>query len=334
MNEELRRAEEQFAPRFAEAEKIPDEKARKAKIEGLRNSFGTKQSIIRKKYGVRLRERRTKAEIIAERERIGLLKQEKERNKAQIASPTPSIVGASSQSAVNTARAAAAVWEEHEAKRRRLDGVGGYQTPYKPIPPVANDNTPTARKTLTIAEIGGSLSGAAATVATRDPTVPEPASHPPSTRIYEQESARVEVHEPAASAPSKQDSFKPEPPFSTSDTPSGDEDGEDVTEVVAATGDKRNGNQNGNSVLPHHQQSRAPSKSVTGTQHDLRNQDGDISMGEAVRDTSAVAAAAEPSESATDGGDESSDDDDDEDIPATLPAKKPVVGTSAGMLQK
>ena len=42
------------------------------RLEGLRNSFGTRQSIVRKKFGVRLRERRTKAEILAERERMGI----------------------------------------------------------------------------------------------------------------------------------------------------------------------------------------------------------------------------------------------------------------------
>ncbi|KAH8676056.1 hypothetical protein BX600DRAFT_454239 [Xylariales sp. PMI_506] len=70
MEEDLRLAEEAFAPRFKHAESIEDPAERKQKQEALQNSFSTKQSIIRKKYGVRLRQRRTKAEIEAERERL------------------------------------------------------------------------------------------------------------------------------------------------------------------------------------------------------------------------------------------------------------------------
>ncbi len=51
----------------AQAELMGSLEDRRVRLDGLRNSFGTKQSMIRKKYGVRLRERRTKAEIEAER---------------------------------------------------------------------------------------------------------------------------------------------------------------------------------------------------------------------------------------------------------------------------
>jgi hypothetical protein len=206
MNEELLAAEEKYAPRFAEANQIPDENARKAKIEGLRNSFGTKQSMIRKKYGVRLRERRTKAEIQAERERMGLQKLEKEREKVARASAAaqPHGVNASAHvdavsrpsggngwTAANTPRANA-VWEEHDTKRRRMDEGGGYHTAYKAVA----DDTPT-RKPLSVSEMGSGLSGAAATAAMHDPTLP-PSSQP--TRVYEQSGARVEIHEPSKAA--------------------------------------------------------------------------------------------------------------------------------------
>ncbi|EJT76039.1 hypothetical protein GGTG_05963 [Gaeumannomyces tritici R3-111a-1] len=72
LNEELRQAEVQFAERFKQADAIVDHNERRTKLDGLRNSFGTKQSIIRKKYGVKLRERRTRAEIEAERQRMGI----------------------------------------------------------------------------------------------------------------------------------------------------------------------------------------------------------------------------------------------------------------------
>lgn len=70
LEEELRLAELSYRPRFQEVANIPDANERLKKQEGLQNSFSTKQSIIRKKYGVRLRQRRTKAEIDAERERV------------------------------------------------------------------------------------------------------------------------------------------------------------------------------------------------------------------------------------------------------------------------
>ncbi|KAK3400212.1 hypothetical protein B0T20DRAFT_391743 [Sordaria brevicollis] len=176
MDADLQEAERKFAPRFAEAYKIPDENERRIKIEGLRNSFGTKQSMIRKKYGVRLRQRRTKAEIQAEEERMGVeklkrqYKEEKKARKAanaaagagasgslEAAPPRPS--GSSGWVAANAPRANA-VWEEHEAKRRRTDASGTYSTPTK--------------STLSVSEMGGGLAGVAATAETHDPTRPPP----------------------------------------------------------------------------------------------------------------------------------------------------------------
>lgn len=195
MNDELKAAEEKYAPRFAEANLIADENLRRMKIEGLRNSFGTKQSMIRKKYGVRLRERRTKAEIFAERERLGLKKAEKERARelaraaagSQPLGSTPSSsadstsrpAGSSGWTAANTPRASAAS-DHHDAKRRRTDDDGGFQTPYKAL----NDDTPT-RKTP---------SGPSPPVAFQDSSATA-ASHP--TKVYEQSGARVEIHEPS-----------------------------------------------------------------------------------------------------------------------------------------
>ncbi|KAK4155022.1 hypothetical protein C8A00DRAFT_32200 [Chaetomidium leptoderma] len=200
MNDELAGAEEKYAPRFAEAGLILDENLRRIRVEGLRNSFGTKQSMIRKKYGVRLRERRTKAEIQAERERMGLKKAEKEKAKASAGARPPHgsspsakadlasrPTGGSGWTAANTPRTNA-TWGEHDAKRRRTDEGGGYQTPYKSLA----DETPT-RKTLSVSGIGGGLAGSSATAAAHDPTLP-PGSQP--ARVYEQAGARVEIHEP------------------------------------------------------------------------------------------------------------------------------------------
>ncbi len=204
MNEELQAAEEKYQPRFAEANLIADEAQRKMRLEGLRNSFGTKQSMIRKKYGVRLRERRTKAEIQAEKERLGIKRAEKE--KATIAAAradaAPRPAAPSGWTAANTPRANPG-WEDHDAKRRRTDEAGGYQTPYRTLA----HETPT-RKTLSVSEMGGGLAGSAATAAMHDPTLPPP-SQP--SRVYEQSGARVEIHEPThpADARSRSESATP-----------------------------------------------------------------------------------------------------------------------------
>ncbi|KUI69074.1 hypothetical protein VM1G_04698 [Cytospora mali] len=70
MQQELREAEIKYGERMRQANMIPDEAEKKQRLDGLSNSFGTKQSLIRKKYGVRLRMRRTKAEIQLERDRM------------------------------------------------------------------------------------------------------------------------------------------------------------------------------------------------------------------------------------------------------------------------
>ncbi|KAK3985123.1 hypothetical protein QBC44DRAFT_335686 [Cladorrhinum sp. PSN332] len=153
MNAELHEAELKYGPRFAEAELIADEKERRAKVDGLRNSFGTKQSMIRKKYGVRLRERRKKAEIAAEKERLGI-KAEKEN---AIAAAKEALArhagGVASDLAIS--RPAGSGWvaantpkdegQQHDAKRRRVSEGSGYDTPYKRLPGEEEDETPTRK---------------------------------------------------------------------------------------------------------------------------------------------------------------------------------------------
>lgn len=72
LNDELLRAEQTYSEKFREAGEIPDPGERNTQLGNLKNSFGTRQSLIRKKWGVRLRERRTRAEIEAEKARMGL----------------------------------------------------------------------------------------------------------------------------------------------------------------------------------------------------------------------------------------------------------------------
>ncbi|KXJ95735.1 hypothetical protein Micbo1qcDRAFT_230915 [Microdochium bolleyi] len=72
MEEEMREAERKYAPRIKEAEAIEDPAERKRQLGNLHNSFSTRQSGIRKRYGVRLRIRRTRAEIEAQQSRMGI----------------------------------------------------------------------------------------------------------------------------------------------------------------------------------------------------------------------------------------------------------------------
>ncbi|KAI0553528.1 hypothetical protein F4679DRAFT_529409 [Xylaria curta] len=146
LDEELRQAELNYAPRFKEAEEIRDPLLRKSKLESLQNTFSTKQSMIRKRYGVRLRVRRTRAEIEEEKSRLGL--------KHGPSSPNPTTSTPS-------------------VKRQRSDdasnGVGGPSYisrgpgPQTPIPPPSNH--------MSLSQINNSgLGGSTATAATTDPT--------------------------------------------------------------------------------------------------------------------------------------------------------------------
>ncbi|KAI8960120.1 hypothetical protein F5Y11DRAFT_330838 [Daldinia sp. FL1419] len=146
--EELRQAELTYTARFKEAEAIQDPAQRQLKIDGLQNSFSTKQSIIRKKYGVRLRNRRTKAEIDSERQRMGF----KHDSPGQ-PEGTPS------------------------AKRQRTDEGPSYQTP-QPQPQAPPSRSEPERKAvhIPVADMSSGLGGSSATAATVDPTMPRPSS--------------------------------------------------------------------------------------------------------------------------------------------------------------
>ncbi|KAI1261109.1 hypothetical protein F5Y18DRAFT_216164 [Xylariaceae sp. FL1019] len=147
LNEELRQAEINYAPRFKEAEEIPDLNERKLKVAGLQNSFSTKQSIIRKKYGVRLRNRRTRAEIEEERSRLGL---------KEAHSPPSS------------------AYETPLAKRQRTDLTWQpYPSSSAPIHP-----PPTPSNHMSVSEMGSGLGGTNATAAMNDPTQRPPPPPP------------------------------------------------------------------------------------------------------------------------------------------------------------
>lgn len=130
MDEEMKEAEQKYAPRIKAAEALTDPKERRTQLTNLNNSFSTRQSGIRKKYGVRLRVRRTRAEIDAQNRRMGI------------------------STAMGTTTSAAQSEADDSgpppAKRQRAD---------EPVIP-----------RVATADISGGLSGTAATPAMTDPT--------------------------------------------------------------------------------------------------------------------------------------------------------------------
>lgn len=180
MDDELRQAEENFILRCKDAEALETPAARKAKVDGLQNSFNTKQSIIRKKYGVRLRQRRTRAEIDSERER--LINQHSgpssKRQRTDDGTGTPKFV-----SGQPTGRS------------------GPGSTPFE-----------SPSKHLSVSDMNSAgLGGSSATVATQDPTLSQPQSQqtpskPPPSRhslsAYQKNGVRVDIHTPRPAGPS------------------------------------------------------------------------------------------------------------------------------------
>ncbi|KAK5632948.1 hypothetical protein RRF57_008662 [Xylaria bambusicola] len=156
LEEELRQAEISYVPRFAEAEAMTDTEAKKAKLESLHNTYSTKQSMIRKKYGVRLRVRRTRQEIEAERlRRLGV-------------KHGPSSLGGGAGTP--------------SAKRQRNDngpnGLGppSYMNRVTPVPAPS----PQPSNHLTVSQMNNSgLGGSTATAATTDPTASIAPNQPP-----------------------------------------------------------------------------------------------------------------------------------------------------------
>lgn len=146
LNDELRQAERSYTLRFKEAEAIEDPALRQSKLDGLQNSFSTKQSIIRKKYGVRLRNRRTKAEIDSERQRMGW-----KHNSPGQPEGTPT------------------------AKRQRTD-----DGPSNPILQAPKSNGESHMNHVSVSDMKTGLGGSNATAAMADPTRPKSPTLPKS----------------------------------------------------------------------------------------------------------------------------------------------------------
>lgn len=194
MQEELRQAELTYGERFRQAREIEDDAERKARLEGLSNSFGTKQSLIRKKYGVRLRMRRTKAEIQAERDRMQY------RTAAELAAdngfvsanpgrPARPTTSTPSRPPAVVARRSNGGSGSTWASVNRPGAPAGAPAPQAamgPAQPVSNEggsgtgnkrrfsgsSPPSESKRVAYSEMGGLSGGTAAHVETMDPTMP------------------------------------------------------------------------------------------------------------------------------------------------------------------
>ncbi|KXH50730.1 hypothetical protein CSIM01_01579 [Colletotrichum simmondsii] len=175
---ELQLAEEGFKMKIDAAQKAggdPDELQKK--LAGFRNSYACKQSTIRKKYGIKLRQRRNREEMELERQRMGMP------DGVPRTIPTPSKEG-------------------HADKRARLNGSGDASATQTP-----RDLTPI--QTVAVTDMANGLNGSNATAATQDPTASMSMSQPPTSAqpmasrpppsTYHQGNYRVGVHVPSPS---------------------------------------------------------------------------------------------------------------------------------------
>lgn len=134
---EMKDAAEYYGGLMKDALKLP-EPEQSRQMSSLKNRYNTKQSVTRKKYGIRLRERRSKAQIAAERTMLFGT------------ADGPSLSGR----------------DGPRAKRARTSDAPSTA----PINPGTSSQVESPRKRVTVAEMGGGLSGASATAELTDPT--------------------------------------------------------------------------------------------------------------------------------------------------------------------
>ncbi len=206
LEDELKQAEINYGEKMRQAEGIADEAERRPRLEGLRNSFGTKQSMIRKRYGVRLRERRTKAEIDAERARMGMKSRSNhgtgEKRRRSVRSPSlttqaapgsetwPSSTQASTQKRSSAWKAANIPTDEldHEAKRRRLEGASAESMYILSSSPAKSEDSPEQKPA------NGTH------MLTPPPSTQAPDGSSKPVQIYKQVGVRVGVRKPEGPA--------------------------------------------------------------------------------------------------------------------------------------
>ncbi|KAF4493310.1 hypothetical protein FAGAP_10567 [Fusarium agapanthi] len=139
-NDIMKNAEEKYGGQMKEAALL-DEPERSKRLASLKNSYNTKQSTTRKKFGIRLRERRTRGEIEAEQARL---------------------IGTPSGTATPPATAASD-GDIRSRKRARTDDD------QLPSSSATNRTQESPQKRVPMSEMGG-LSGSSATAELTDPT--------------------------------------------------------------------------------------------------------------------------------------------------------------------
>ncbi|WQF77486.1 hypothetical protein CDEST_02500 [Colletotrichum destructivum] len=182
LREELRVAEETFKLKILDTNRLGGDSAEvQKKLTSLKNSYACKQSTIRKRYGIRLRNRRGREEMEHERVRLGIhngLTPRTDRENTD----TPSR-------------------DVHAAKRARINDNGEATTTTQ----ASRQGTPI--ETVGVTEMGNGLSGSSATAAMEDPTLrlsqaaprASQGEHSRPSSSYQQGNYRIEVHVPSPS---------------------------------------------------------------------------------------------------------------------------------------
>ncbi|RBR06718.1 uncharacterized protein FIESC28_10953 [Fusarium coffeatum] len=144
-NQVMKNAETKYGTLMREASLLPEPEKTK-RLASLKNSYNTKQSTTRKKYGIRLRERRNRAEIEAEEARLF-------NSPSRNGTPTNGTSGLEDALRPN--------------KRIRTDDIesGPSSTGI-----VMNGSQESPQKRIPRSEMGGGLSGSQATAELNDPT--------------------------------------------------------------------------------------------------------------------------------------------------------------------
>jgi hypothetical protein len=140
-NDIMKSAEAKYGGLMKDA-MLLDEPERSKRLASLKNSYNTKQSTTRKKFGIRLRERRTRGEIEAEEARL---------------------IGTPSGTATPPQATATSDGDFHSRKRARTDDD------QLPSSSAINRTQESPQKRVPVSEMGG-LSGSSATAELTDPT--------------------------------------------------------------------------------------------------------------------------------------------------------------------
>ncbi|KAJ0160889.1 hypothetical protein CTA2_7124 [Colletotrichum tanaceti] len=192
LREELRVAEEHYSLKIRDTNRLGIELAEIHKRQtSLKNTYACRQSTIRKKYGIRLRNRRGREEMEHERVRLGIPKNlTPKTDRADMGTPSRDV---------------------HTAKRARIDDDGDAATTT-----TQDSRQDTPIETVGVTEMGNGLAGSNATAAMEDPTsrlsqAARPRSsqgeHSRPSSPYQQGNYRIEVHVPS---PSKRPNVNPD----------------------------------------------------------------------------------------------------------------------------